>query len=116
MILSYWRNIFYHPLTGRSNHRRCFMKMGVLKKFVKFTGEHLCSSLFFNKVAGFFNRTPPKVCFRNRYFINILKSDSHLPKKIFIICFNDNPSKIMKNAFYFILKAAFVLKIFKFLS
>ena len=30
------------------------MKMGVLKKFVKFTGEHLCSSLFFNKVAGFF--------------------------------------------------------------
>ena len=48
-------------------------------------------------------------------FISVLKWDSHLPKKI-IICFNDSPSKIMKNAFYFILKAIFVLKIFKFLS
>ena len=37
-------------------------------------------------------------------------------KKKFIICFNDSPSKMMKNAFYFILKALFVLKIFKFLS
>ena len=44
-----------------------------------------------------------------------LKSGSHLPKKIFI-CFNDSPSKMMKNAFYFILKSGFILKIFKFLS
>ena len=29
-----------------------FCKKGVLKKFVKFTGKHLCQSLFFNKVAG----------------------------------------------------------------
>ena len=43
-----------------------------------------------------------------------LKSDSHLPKKI--ICCNDSLSKILKNAFYFILKALFILKIFKFLS
>ena len=44
-----------------------------------------------------------------------LQSGSHLPKKIFI-CFNNCPSKMMKNVFYFILKALFVLKIFKFLS
>ena len=44
-----------------------------------------------------------------------LKSDSHPPKKLFI-CFNDRPSKIMKNAFYFILKAFFLLKIYKILS
>ena len=37
-------------------------------------------------------------------------------KKNFFICFNNSPSKVMKNAFYFILKALFVLKIFKFLS
>ena len=37
-------------------------------------------------------------------------------KKGFLICFNDSPSKMMKNAFYFILKAAFVPKIFKSLS
>ena len=45
-----------------------------------------------------------------------LKSGSHLPKIFIIICFNDSPSKMMKNAFYFILKVLFVLKIFKFLS
>ena len=45
-----------------------------------------------------------------------LKSDSHLPKKIYFICFNDSPSKVMKNAFYFILKALFVFKILKLLS
>ena len=36
-------------------------------------------------------------------------------RKFFFICFNDSPSRMMKNAFYFILKALFVLKIFKFL-
>ena len=44
-----------------------------------------------------------------------LKSDSHLPKKIFI-CLIETPLKMMKNAIYFILKALFVLKIFEFLS
>ena len=33
-----------------------------------------------------------------------------------IICFIESPLKIMKNAFYFILKTFFVLKIFQFLS
>ena len=32
-------------------------------------------------------------------------------KKICFICFNDSPSEMMKNAFYSILKALFVLKI-----
>ena len=37
-------------------------------------------------------------------------------KKIYVICFIESPLKVMKNAFYFILKALFVLKIFTFLS
>ena len=37
-------------------------------------------------------------------------------KKNYFICFNESPLKMMKNAFYFILKALFILKIFKFLS
>ena len=37
-------------------------------------------------------------------------------KKICFICFIESPLKIMKNAFYFILRALFVLKIFKFFS
>ena len=39
-----------------------FYKKGVLRNFVKFTGRHLCQSLYFNKVAAtllatsFFNK------------------------------------------------------------
>ena len=45
-----------------------------------------------------------------------LKSDSHLPKRNCFISFNEKPLKMMKNPFYFILKALFVLKIFNLLS
>ena len=47
--------------------QRCSVKKDVLENFAKFTGKHLCQSLFFNKVAGkffeifkntFFYRTP----------------------------------------------------------
>ena len=37
-------------------------------------------------------------------------------KNVFFIFFNDSHSKMMKNVFYFILKALFVLKTFNFLS
>ena len=45
--------------------------------------------------------------------LNYLNPGSHLEKKCFFICFSYSPSKMMKNAFYFILKALFVIKIFK---
>ena len=35
------------------------------------------------------------------------------PKKVVFICFNEIPLKMMTNAFYFILKAYFVLEMFK---
>ena len=44
---------------------------------------------------------------------NISKFDPHLPKKCFIICFNDSPSKVMKNVFYSILKALFFSRYLK---
>ena len=63
-----------------------------------------------------------KFVFSTQYstsYLNIqvthLKSDSHLPIENFFICFNDSPSRMMKNVFYLILKALFVFKIFKFL-
>ena len=31
----------------RSSHQRCSIKKGALKNFAKFTGKHLCQSLFF---------------------------------------------------------------------
>ena len=36
----------------KSSCPEVFCKKGVLKNFAKFTGKHLCQSLFFNKVAG----------------------------------------------------------------
>ena len=34
------------------SHPEVFCEKGVLRNFAKFTGKHLCQSLFFNKVAG----------------------------------------------------------------
>ena len=38
---------------SRSSRPVVFCKKSVLRNFIKFTGKHLCQSLFFNKVAGF---------------------------------------------------------------
>ena len=37
--------------TVRSSHRGYSVRKGALRNFAKFTGKHLCQSLFFNKVA-----------------------------------------------------------------
>ena len=37
---------------ARSSHQRCSIIKGVLINFAKFTGKHLCQSLFYNKAAG----------------------------------------------------------------
>ena len=44
---------WWHYWTNRSSRPEVFCKKGVLRNFAKFTGKHLCQSLFFNKVAGF---------------------------------------------------------------
>ena len=41
-----------HSTIYRSSHQKCSVRKGVLRNFPKFTGNHLCQSLFFNKVAG----------------------------------------------------------------
>ena len=43
--------IYYFDLAYRSSHQRCSIKKGVLRNFPKFTGKHLCQSLFVNKVT-----------------------------------------------------------------
>ena len=65
----------------RSSHRRCSMKKGVLKNFTKFTGKHLCQSLFFNKVAG-------------------LRSTSLLKKRLWYRCFPVNFAKFLRTRFF----------------
>ena len=46
------RNMFSLITIFRSSRPGVFCKKGVLRNFAKFTGKHLCQSLFFNKVAG----------------------------------------------------------------
>ena len=38
----------------RSSYLEMFCKKGAFKNFSKFTGKHLCQTLFFNKVAGLY--------------------------------------------------------------
>ena len=48
---SHQENIKLLSLQNRSIHRRCSVRKSVFRNFAKFTGKHLCQSLFFNKVA-----------------------------------------------------------------
>ena len=48
-IFPWWKK--YQRIV-RSSRPDMFCKRGVLTNFAKFTGKHLCQSLFFNKVAG----------------------------------------------------------------
>ena len=52
----------------RSSRPEVFCKKGAVKNFPKFTGKHLCQSLFYNKVAGLgpstlFKKRPWHRCF-----------------------------------------------------
>ena len=55
----YLSEIFLISTVYRSSQWRCSLfKKGLHTNFAKFTGKHLCLSLFFNKVAGL----RPEVC------------------------------------------------------
>ena len=57
-----------------------FCKKGVLRNAAKFTGKHLCQSLFFNKVAG-------------------LRPVTLLKKKFWYRCFPANFAKFVRTPF-----------------
>ena len=67
------------PLYG-SSHQRCSMKKGVLGNFIKFTGKHLCQSLFFDKVTG-------------------LRPATFLKKRLWHRCFPVNFAKFLRTPF-----------------
>ena len=59
-------------LRNRSSRPDVFCKKGVLRNFAKFTGQHLCQSLYFNKVAGLRAATLLKQRLWHTYFpVNI---------------------------------------------
>ena len=66
--------VFGHKYKGRSSHQRCSVKIGVLRNLTKFTGQHLCQSLFFIKVSGLGPATLFKKRLWNRCFpVNFVK-------------------------------------------
>ena len=65
----------------RSSHRRCSVKKGVLRNFVKFIVKHLCQCLFLNKVAG-------------------LRSATLLKKSLWHRCFPANFAKFLRTPFF----------------
>ena len=75
-------NLSEHKCTKNRNSRPdIFCKKGALRNFSKFTGKHLCQSLFFNKFAGL---TP----------VTLLK------KKLWQRCFPMNFAKFLRTPFY----------------
>ena len=58
----------------RRSHQRCSMKKSFLRNFTKFTGKHLCQSLFFNKIAALRPATLLKKRLWHRCFLWILRS------------------------------------------
>ena len=65
----------------RSSRPEVFCKNGVLRNFAKFTGKHLCQSLFFNKVAG-------------------LRPTTLLKKRLWHRCFPVNFTKFLRTPFH----------------
>ena len=80
MKIDLFQNFFLYKkstkinLLYRSSHQRCSLKKVFLKNFIKFTGKHLCWSLFFNKVSGLRPSTLLKKRLQQRCFpVNFLK-------------------------------------------
>ena len=46
-LVKFWVSILFKVVV-RSSQQSCSVKKGVLRNFAKFSGKHLCQSLFFN--------------------------------------------------------------------
>ena len=77
-------------LYNQKQTRRCSVKKGVLKNFAKFTGKHLCQSLFFNKVTA-----------RVSLFIKLQAYglQLYLKKRLWHKCFPENFAKFLRTPF-----------------
>ena len=66
---------FYKKIVmiSRSNHQRCSIKKGVLRNFVKFSGKHLCQSLFMPQACNFIKKESLAQVFSCEFF-EIFKS------------------------------------------
>ena len=56
-------SIFNRLPKNRNSHRKCSTQKIVLKNFAKFTGRHLCQSLYFNKSRSCIRKETPAQVF-----------------------------------------------------
>ena len=57
----------------RSSHQRWSVRRSVFTNFTKFTGKHMCQSLFLNKVAGLWRRCFPVNFLKGTFFTEHLQ-------------------------------------------
>ena len=69
----------FHKVFSNSDRKRC-VQTGDLRDFIKFTGKHLCQSLFFNKFAA-------------------LRPATLLKKRLWHRCFHVNFAKCLRTLF-----------------
>ena len=96
--LGLMKKLFFFKKYSRSSHRRCSIKIDVPKNFAKFSGKHLCQSLFFNKVTG-------------------LRFATLLKKETLAQVFSCDFCEIFKNAFFakhLLMTASDILEAFNF--
>ena len=69
LVICSWKDYSYSAefsyLSGDTLFRmllRCSIKKGVLRKYAKFTGKHLCQSLFFNKKESLAQMFSCEIC------------------------------------------------------
>ena len=77
----YFVAMYSFLINFRSSYQRCFIIKGVLRNFAKFTGKHLCQSLFLSKVT-------------RRQACNFIKKETMVQMFCYEFC------KISKNAFF----------------
>ena len=80
----------------RSSHRRCFVKIGVLRNFAKFTGKHLFGGSFLIKLqpgaCDFIKKDSVAQVFsckfcdisKNTLFLEHLRTTASAVKKVFL--------------------------------
>ena len=86
---------------------------GENKKFLNGSGRGLGENFFIFFLSHIMATNAAFKVQMRKSFCNVGLSPS---KIVGFICFNDSSLKMMKNAFYFILKALFVLKMLKFFT
>ena len=112
--------ITHHSCRYTSSCPEVFCKKGVLRTFAKFTGKHLCQSVFFKKFqasGNFIKKRLWRRCFPvnfakflrtpfidwfSRYILFLLKISLANYLKLISILFNPSPSNILKAVFWFI--------------